>query len=64
VRSPLFTLSPTASNINAACGSTHLESLLEALGHGSYDFGFAYDGGRRPFHGLQLTMAISSMAMP
>ncbi|OPZ34155.1 MAG: Phosphoglucosamine mutase [Tenericutes bacterium ADurb.BinA155] len=35
---------PNGQNINAACGSTHLESLKEALGHGSYDFGFAYDG--------------------
>ena len=35
---------PNGRNINAACGSTHLESLLENLKKGDYDFGFAYDG--------------------
>jgi phosphoglucosamine mutase len=35
---------PNGQNINAACGSTHLDSLKETLSQGHYDFGFAYDG--------------------
>ena len=31
-------------NINNHCGSTHLESLRQAILDGDYDIGFAYDG--------------------
>lgn len=35
---------PTGTNINSACGSTHLESLRAAIKNGNYDLGFAFDG--------------------
>jgi phosphoglucosamine mutase len=35
---------PDGVNINAGCGSTHPEALVEAIGRGSYDVGFAFDG--------------------
>lgn len=35
---------PDGININEACGSTHLESLREAVIQGDYDLGFAFDG--------------------
>ncbi len=35
---------PDGRNINAGCGSTHLESLAEQMAGGSYDVGFAFDG--------------------
>lgn len=35
---------PTGTNINSACGSTHLESLGAAIKNGNYDLGFAFDG--------------------
>jgi phosphoglucosamine mutase len=35
---------PDGRNINAACGSTHLEGLAEAMASGRYDAGFAFDG--------------------
>jgi phosphoglucosamine mutase len=35
---------PNGININAECGSTHLESLEDAFKKGSYDLAFAFDG--------------------
>jgi phosphoglucosamine mutase len=35
---------PDGVNINAGCGSTHPEQLIEAVSRGSYDVGFAFDG--------------------
>jgi phosphoglucosamine mutase len=35
---------PDGRNINAGCGSTHLESLTQAVSAGDYDLGFAFDG--------------------
>jgi phosphoglucosamine mutase len=35
---------PDGRNINAGCGSTHLEGVLEKLTGGEYDIGFAFDG--------------------
>jgi phosphoglucosamine mutase len=35
---------PDGRNINAGCGSTHLESVREAMAQGDYDAGFAFDG--------------------
>ena len=35
---------PDGMNINKGCGSTHPESLVEAVKNGKYDAGFAYDG--------------------
>jgi phosphoglucosamine mutase len=35
---------PDGVNINAGCGSTHPEALVEAISRGSYDVGFAFDG--------------------
>jgi phosphoglucosamine mutase len=36
--------SPDGLNINAACGSTHLEGLQAAFKKGHYDLAFAFDG--------------------
>lgn len=36
--------SPNGININNGCGSTHLESLKEAIKKNQYDIGFAFDG--------------------
>ena len=36
--------SPNGTNINNGCGSTHLESLADAMKKGNYDIGFAFDG--------------------
>lgn len=36
--------SPNGKNINNGCGSTHLESLVDAMKKGNYDIGFAFDG--------------------
>ncbi len=36
--------SPDGRNINAGCGSTHLEPLGAAMAAGDYDSGFAFDG--------------------
>jgi phosphoglucosamine mutase len=36
--------SPDGRNINAGCGSTHIESLRRAMSEGRYDAGFAFDG--------------------
>ena len=35
---------PDGRNINAACGSTHMEKLSAAMTSGSYEAGFAFDG--------------------
>ncbi|MHB1569012.1 MAG: phosphoglucosamine mutase [Solirubrobacteraceae bacterium] len=35
---------PDGRNINAACGSTHLDGLTEAVRGGGFDVGFAFDG--------------------
>ena len=35
---------PDGRNINAACGSTHLDGLVELMRGGGHDAGFAFDG--------------------
>jgi phosphoglucosamine mutase len=35
---------PDGRNINAACGSTHIDSLAERVVGGAHDIGFAFDG--------------------
>jgi phosphoglucosamine mutase len=35
---------PDGRNINAGCGSTHIEPLVEAIRAGGHDVGFAFDG--------------------
>lgn len=35
---------PTGTNINAACGAVHMESLMAAMPHSGADFGVAFDG--------------------
>jgi phosphoglucosamine mutase len=35
---------PDGRNINAGCGSTHLELLREAMADGGHEVGFAFDG--------------------
>jgi phosphoglucosamine mutase len=35
---------PDGTNINAGCGSTNLEPLIERMKEGGYDVGFAFDG--------------------
>jgi phosphoglucosamine mutase len=35
---------PDGRNINAGCGSTHLDGLIEAMRAGEHDIGFAFDG--------------------
>jgi phosphoglucosamine mutase len=35
---------PDGRNINAGCGSTHIERLAEAVVAGGHDLGFAFDG--------------------
>ncbi|HEY1594806.1 MAG TPA: phosphoglucosamine mutase [Thermoleophilaceae bacterium] len=35
---------PDGRNINAGCGSTHIEVLAEAVAAGGHDVGFAFDG--------------------
>ncbi|HEY4278766.1 MAG TPA: phosphoglucosamine mutase [Conexibacter sp.] len=35
---------PDGRNINAGCGSTHLDGLVAAMRTGDYDAGFAFDG--------------------
>ena len=35
---------PDGRNINDGCGSTHVESLADAMRAGQYDVGFAFDG--------------------
>ena len=35
---------PDGRNINAGCGSTHLENLVSAIAGGNHELGFAFDG--------------------
>jgi phosphoglucosamine mutase len=35
---------PDGRNINASCGSTHIETLAQAVVSGGHDIGFAFDG--------------------
>jgi phosphoglucosamine mutase len=35
---------PDGRNINAGCGSTHVEALSETMAGGAHDVGFAFDG--------------------
>jgi phosphoglucosamine mutase len=35
---------PDGTNINRACGSTHLEAVVEHVSSGGYDVAFAFDG--------------------
>ncbi|WCB95574.1 Phosphoglucosamine mutase [Baekduia alba] len=35
---------PDGRNINAACGSTHLDALIAAITAGGHDLGFGFDG--------------------
>jgi phosphoglucosamine mutase len=35
---------PDGRNINAGCGSTHVDSLAPAVAEGGFDLGFAFDG--------------------
>ena len=35
---------PDGRNINAGCGSTHLDALIAAMSRGDHDAGFAFDG--------------------
>lgn len=40
----VFADAPDGRNINAGCGSTHVEELVERVTRGGYDLGFAFDG--------------------
>jgi phosphoglucosamine mutase len=40
----LLAAEPDGRNINAGCGSTHVEALAGAVTAGGYDVGFAFDG--------------------
>jgi phosphoglucosamine mutase len=40
----LIGVEPDGRNINAGCGSTHPEALIELVGSSGADVGFAYDG--------------------
>jgi len=44
IRADIFHASPDGVNINAYCGSTHLEELSKTVREGGYDLGFAFDG--------------------
>lgn len=37
-------VTPNGENINAGCGSTHLDSLVALMQEGAHDIGFAFDG--------------------
>jgi phosphoglucosamine mutase len=39
-----FAAEPDGRNINAGCGSTHVEALAERVVSGGYEIGFAFDG--------------------
>lgn len=43
-RADLRFYEPNGININASCGSTHLENLQERMRSGNYDIGIAFDG--------------------
>lgn len=40
----VFADQPDGVNINAECGSTHLDALIAEMGVGGHDVGFAFDG--------------------
>jgi phosphoglucosamine mutase len=40
----VFAAEPDGVNINAGCGSTHLDPLIERMQRGDHDIGFAFDG--------------------
>ncbi|MDR1928254.1 MAG: phosphoglucosamine mutase [Oscillospiraceae bacterium] len=40
----MISFSPDGENINAGCGSTHVERLRDFVRSGGYDAGFAFDG--------------------
>jgi phosphoglucosamine mutase len=40
----LIASEPNGTNINAGCGSTHLEPLIARIKEGNHDVGFAFDG--------------------
>src|SRR5574344_81857 len=44
--------SPDGVNINAACGSTHMEGLIAKFKKGGYDLAFAFDGDSDRFMAL------------
>jgi phosphoglucosamine mutase len=44
--------SPNGTNINLACGSTHMEGLIAAFKKGHYDLAFAFDGDSDRFMAL------------
>jgi phosphoglucosamine mutase len=44
--------SPNGININAACGSTHMEGLIAKFNEGGYDLAFAFDGDSDRFMAL------------
>lgn len=44
--------SPNGININADCGSTHMDSLMAAFKKGHYDLAFAFDGDSDRFMAL------------
>ena len=46
---------PDGKNINAGCGSTHLENLEKEFGNGDYDLAFAFDGDADRCLGLDKT---------
>jgi phosphoglucosamine mutase len=43
-RASVLADAPDGRNINAGCGSTHVEALAEAVRAGGHDLGFAFDG--------------------
>ncbi|MDQ4071440.1 MAG: phosphoglucosamine mutase, partial [Actinomycetota bacterium] len=49
---------PDGRNINAACGSTHVEALGERVARGGFDVGFALDGDADRVLGADRTAAI------
>ena len=49
---------PDGRNINAGCGSTHVEALAERVAEGGFDAGFAFDGDADRVLGADRTGAI------
>lgn len=44
LKAKFINATPNGTNINAKCGSTHMEGLKEAFDKGHYDFALAFDG--------------------
>ncbi len=44
IEAKLLSCAPDGRNINAGCGSTHLDNLSKAMESGEFDIGFAFDG--------------------